>query len=127
LAPACKHKETICRTCKKRGHLARVCLSGTKGPNSPSAKKAHHVGASAEAESELPLMESPEYDPLNYVTIDVVRDDIGPPILLDFTLNQVPVQFELDTGAAVSILNKATYEKVLRSSQLPPLSPAKSS
>jgi len=69
-------------------------------------------------------MESPEYDPLNYVTINVVRDSVSPPILLDLTLNEVPAQFELDTGAAVSILNKATYEKVLRSSQLPPLSPA---
>ena len=89
LAPACKHKETICRTCKKRGHLTQVCLSGTKGPISPSTQKAHlySVGASAETESELLLMESPEYDPVNYVTIDVVRDDIGPPILLDLTLN----------------------------------------
>ena len=54
-------------------------------------------------------MESPEYDLLNYVTINVVRDSIGSPILLDLTLNEVPAQFELDTGAAVSILNKVTY------------------
>ena len=79
------------------------CLSGTKGPKPPSTKKAHNVGASAEAVSELPLTESPEYDPLNYVTINVVRDSIGPLILLDLTLNEVPAQFELDTGAAVSL------------------------
>jgi len=35
-------------------------------------------------------MESPEYDPLNYVTINDVRDDIGPSILLDLTLNKIP-------------------------------------
>ena len=62
---------------------------------------------------------------MSYVTIDTVRDGIASPILLDFTLNDIPTQFELDTGAGVSIINKATYEKVLRGSQLPPLGPAK--
>ena len=59
------------------------------------------------------------------MAIDTVRDGIASPILLDFTLNDIPTQFKLDTGAGVSIINKATYEKVLRGNQLPPLGPAK--
>jgi len=35
---------------------------------------------------------------------------------MDLILNEVPSQFKLDTGAAVSILNQVTYEKVLRNS-----------
>ena len=78
---ACKHKE------RKEVTTSEFASLGLRVLSHLQIKKAHHVGASAKTESELPLMESPEDDSLNYVTIDVVRDDIGPPILLDLTLN----------------------------------------
>ena len=38
---------------------------------------------------------------------------------LDFTLNTVSVSFKIDTGAAWSLINMATYHKIAPSSQLP--------
>ena len=38
---------------------------------------------------------------------------------LELTLNTVPVSMELDTGAAMSLINMTTYHKIAQSSQLP--------
>ena len=38
---------------------------------------------------------------------------------LELTLNTVPVSMELNTGAALSLINMATYHKIAQSSQLP--------
>ena len=42
---------------------------------------------------------------------------------MDLHLNDVPVQIELDTGASVSVLNQATYERISKNGAWPPLQP----
>ena len=37
------------------------------------------------------------------------------------TMNSVPVSMELDTGAAISLINSATYHRIAQASQLNPL------
>ena len=41
--------------------------------------------------------------------------------MLDVTLNNVPLQMELDTGASVSVLNKDTYKSIRQQSYLAPV------
>ena len=49
-----------------------------------------------------------------------VQDKKSPGAMtLELTLNTVPVSMELDTGAALSLINMATYHKIAQSSQLP--------
>ena len=38
---------------------------------------------------------------------------------VELTLNTVPVSMEFDTGAALSLINMATYHTIAQSSQLP--------
>ena len=38
---------------------------------------------------------------------------------VELTLNMIPISMELDTGAALSLINTATYYKIAQSSQLP--------
>ena len=38
---------------------------------------------------------------------------------LELTINTVPLSMELDTGAALSLINMATYHKIAQSSQFP--------
>ena len=40
-------------------------------------------------------------------------------------MNGVPVGMELDTGAAVSLINSATYQRISQASQLNPLEKSK--
>ena len=38
-APDCKHKDAICNKCSKKGHLAKVCRSGSARPEVPKNRK----------------------------------------------------------------------------------------
>ena len=42
---------------------------------------------------------------------------------MNLHLNDVPVQIELDTGASVSVLNQAIYERISKNGAWPPLQP----
>ena len=55
----------------------------------------------------------------------VLGDEHSPPYFLDLILNDVPVKMELDTGAAVSIINEATLESIRQSSGDLPLHPVR--
>jgi hypothetical protein len=46
--------------------------------------------------------------------------------MLEVHLNDIPVQMELDTGAAVSIITNATYKRIQRESFVSALQPAES-
>ena len=43
------------------------------------------------------------------------------PYYLDVTLNDVLIQMELDTGAAVSVINSATYDSLRQQTHVSPL------
>ena len=44
---------------------------------------------------------------------------------VNLTMNGVPVLMELDTGAAISLINRTTYQKIAQASQLKPLQKSK--
>ena len=48
------------------------------------------------------------------------------PYLLEIELNSVPVQMEIDTGAAVSVISESTYSDIQKRSFCPPLQPVDS-
>ena len=88
--------------CKKRGHIEKVCRAKQ---GSKHSKQTNHLDT---VERE------------NLYSLLTVQDKKSPGAMsLKLTLNTVPVSMELDTGAALSLINMATYHKIAQSSQLP--------
>ena len=54
-------------------------------------------------------------------TLFTLNDQSSDPIIIPMYLNNVPVNMELDTGASVSILSKATYQFIAQQKQSEPL------
>ena len=126
LAPQCKHKDAICRCCGKKGHFARVCRSrGTQGtPGKPkhqeqgkkTVKSTHYMDQESSAEQST----DEEHD------LFCLTSAQSEPYQLDVVLNDVPVKMELDTGASVLVLNKATYDSIRQQTFTAPFQPVES-
>ena len=135
MAPVCEHIDKVCRYCKRKGHLDRVCRvkarvlalvkSDSPAKTGPSAtvspidekppKQAHH------------LQEEPEQDDSHSseeYSLNPVRDDRSSPFTMTLLINDNSVQMEVNTGAAVSIINEATSQRVQQSTGDLTLEPA---
>ena len=118
LAPACPHKAKVCRYCKKKGHLDRVYRAKTRalaksdppatGPSSDkkSPKRTHYV------------QKQPEQDNFSgdKYSINAIHNEHSPPFTITLYINNTPVKMEVDTGAAVFIINEATFQQLQQSS-----------
>ena len=98
LPATCKCKDWDCLICKKKGHIAKVCRH--KKPCQKPYPKSHFV-----SEKERTTQDR-SYDMFN--TIDSSTE----PIIVSVSLNQVPRNMELDTGASLSVINKDTYNQI---------------
>ena len=92
----------------QKGHITRACKprqnrQGTEPGK--SNKKTHYIDDSLQP-SEQPLTNDSTY---NLFTIGGSGQN---PIVVELTVNNLPVQMELDTGASLSLLNKQTYDKI---------------
>ena len=115
LATQCRHKDTTCRYCKKRGHLAKVCKikerkeSAPKAPN-PTQGTTHprRQNCVQEHPGTQESLSDTEYG------MNVVVNEHSDPYLVDVYVHDTPVKMELDTGAAVSVINSETLDLVKR-------------
>ena len=120
----CKHTEVICNYCNKKGHFERVCRKklSQQQHSTPAktqrqkklSKSTHHVEEDPEE-----LVPETEYDMLT------LQDQSTKPYTVEVELNGIPVAMELDTGAAVSIINKSTFSDLQKSAP-PSLQPSAS-
>ena len=108
LAPSCKFKEATCYSCRKKGHLARVCRS--KGRKQPP-RGAHYIQEEGK--------DKPSAD--ESYSLFTVRGKATDPIFQEVCINGVPVKMEVDTGASVTVVTQATYQKIKASSHIQPL------
>ncbi|XP_028174821.1 uncharacterized protein K02A2.6-like [Ostrinia furnacalis] len=90
----CRFINAICRFCKKKGHLEKICLS--------KKKNSRDVNFTSEPS-----------DRLNGIYC-VQSTSRTPPYEVDVLLAGVPVRMQVDTGASFSIINEYTWN-VLRS------------
>lgn len=99
-ASECPSREATCHRCRKRGHLARACRGGRGRPRSARGGRANLISHS----DEMPEGE------------DVIRsvNSEGPskPYKVTLIVNGKPLEMEIDTGAAVSIISKSTMKSL---------------
>ena len=106
----------MCHFCHKKGHLSRVCLSkirqarGSVGKAKSPPQQAHAVTV-AERES------SPEEVQLFHIGH---KQSKTKPLLCTLTIEGKPVEMEIDTGAAVSIMAERTYQQLFSHKPLQP-------
>ncbi len=113
LATQCRYKDTICRYCKKIGHLESVCRSKLqtarpiKGSSTP-----HSSSSNSKSQRNFYLEEntvSPEHSVERAYGMFSVTDGKYDPIRVNVHINGMPVEMDMDTGASATIISNSTY------------------
>ena len=116
-ASQCHFKDAVCNNCQKKGHLAKICRAPRQTRDTRRTKKKSQVHRGAhwvdtgqserdsDTDSELPLFKIKDSSKAVH------------PITVDMEISGKALNMEVDTGAAVSIISKATYQKLF--SQVP--------
>lgn len=97
----------LCTKCNKKHHFPSVCLSSTTykefKPMKPKPHKLHtlHVDDNTNSESESELFID-TIEEVNSLTMDEWKETI--------LVNNVPVKFQLDTGAKCNVMSLATLK-----------------
>ena len=98
LAPDCRHKESECHTCGKKGHISRVCRSkGKTGGNSKPPKGQNAKVVEAEEESFV-------------INLSKVRGQKVDPFMVSVLVDGKALEMEVDTGASVSLISERTFK-----------------
>ena len=115
LANACPFSKAKCHRCGKVGHIRNKCHQKEKPqtgaatrPRTTSTAAVRKVGCvcqEPECESEAPTL-----DPLSLYLLG--RPAAVDPVMVEVTINGKPVQMEVDTGAAVTVMNRSSYARV---------------
>uniref|UniRef100_A0A1A7YSF0 Gypsy retrotransposon integrase-like protein 1 n=2 Tax=Iconisemion striatum TaxID=60296 RepID=A0A1A7YSF0_9TELE len=134
----CKFKQEKCHACKKVGHIARACRNkskqegkatfGMKKEPLRSSYRSHNVQEHRE-ESHTDSSEEDSF-PLRSMNFQIGRmSDISmrkvDPYTESMKVNGKRVQFEIDTGCSLTVMNEKTFQDTWRSNKCPPIKPVK--
>ena len=111
IATACRFRDAKCKKCHKKGHLARVCKSGSRPPQQNSNSKEHSKSRNHQKKA-LTIREPDSDDSGDISLLNRIGGKLQP-IMVELTLNGEKTAMELDTGAAVSVISSAAKAKLL--------------
>ena len=123
-----RFKSAICYTCRKLGHLARVCRSGPRVTNQPWYGGTARRRAASPRTNALDATEGDqersqrEMEQEEAYALNALRSKTEP-IAIHLTINDRDLEMELDTGASVTIMSERTYRS-LWPVDPPPLAPS---
>ena len=117
LANVCPFATYSCRRCGKVGHLQKKCRSTEKKKDSnaqvkPAAAIRNVCACQCKDGGEGSGAERGEqtWDPLNLFLLE--KQSAVEPIMVEVVMNGKPVRMEVDTGAAVTVMNSSSYGRV---------------
>ena len=110
IATACRFRDAECKKCHKKGHLARVCKSGSRPPHQNSNSKEHSKSRNHQKKA-LTIREPDSDDSGDVSPLNCIGGKLQP-IMVELTLNGEQTAMELDTGAAVSVISSAAKAKL---------------
>nr|XP_029717032.1 uncharacterized protein K02A2.6-like [Aedes albopictus] len=116
-ANACKHKQIVCSYCKLTGHLAKVCLkkSAAAKSDSRSTNKSNPVQTNyVDQTGSTQCAESVEVREV----CTVESSSRCKKFLLDISVNDKCVRFEVDTGSPVSIISAEDKNRLFPAARL---------
>ena len=135
-ANKCRFIDSDCRSCGKKGHLARVCRSKDRSDkpqttqtaqrNTPRGK--HSSSKDLQTQKQHPTHNIDHHRPRpsspgsdqDYPLFTLPSGD--KPIVVTVYVNKTQVEMEVDTGASLSLMSESTYSSL--SSSIPSLSPS---
>ena len=103
-ASECWCRNIECYHCGKQGHLARVCRGKRGDDKEPTQGRGRQ-------RRPLRTQQQPERDSgqKDTYTLFPVQDPSRKPVTLRVLLNDSPLEMEVDTGAAASVISEKTY------------------
>ena len=111
----CRFKSEVCHYCHKRGHIAKVCK--TKLAQSAPSNKAPVTVDSSKPTHQV-IQESCDTISSEY-TLFTLPSQQSKPLLADVEIEGHPLNMEIDTGAAVSIISDKTRTSLPHLHKLP--------
>ncbi|KAG7526603.1 putative protein K02A2.6-like [Solea senegalensis] len=149
-AADCKHKQETCHACGKVGHLARACRSkaklnqkkhGSSNVKSANQRSAHYHSHEVCETEDNSTSDSSEDDSFTLNCVKCQREhkseqyrlgrrSVGhlrkvDPYIVDMQLDEKNVNFEIDTGCCLTVMNEAPFKATWRHTKLPSLQPIK--
>ena len=96
----CPAREATCHKCHKRGHFQSVCRT----------KSVRAVSTTDQEDNEDDLFVGVVEEPA-LLTVPTISSGIDP-WTVNIFLNECPVEFQIDTGADVSVISEDQYQKL---------------
>ena len=105
----CKFKEATCHGCGKQGHIRPVCR--TTGPPTADGGRKKKPDQRKRRGGASKWLDIDEEDK-DVLSLFVLEGDVSqPPIQVTMSLNGFPIDFELDTGATVTVMSKQKFRE----------------
>ena len=110
----CFYRNQKCRSCGRRGHIAKMCRSPQKRVDLVGDEEVHE---------DCGFGSDPEDDNSPVTLLNIKAVESRPRcskrgIIVDVNVNDTPLEMELDTGASVSLVSEKTWKRVLNASPL---------
>ena len=130
LATDCQFKDSECRWCKKKGHLARVCRSKKaaelnkppstprKAAGPPSRVTFKHTRNSSEPTHSVET----DVDASAYTLFNVTGSS-SKPFVVTVQIDGADLPMEVDTGASMTLISKTTFDTLWSPHTAPSLQP----
>ena len=135
LATDCHFKDSECRWCKKKGHIARVCRSKKGTEHSKSAStSSHKTGVKSQS---MPKINKNSSEPTHSVESTITEADTNAsaytlfnvtssptkPFVVTIQINGAYLPMGVDTGASRTLISRTTFDKLWSLHNAPSLQP----
>ena len=108
-AKSCPAYNQTCRRCSKRGHFAVMCRSSRAGVEEVSSSVDQHQYTSQQPHADQ-VGQQGQGETIWLGAVNRVHNE--PPWTVDVIMNNTTVNFKIDTGADVSVINEERYSQL---------------